>query len=88
MGVLTVLREIHNTTCDVSKDPIEEAENLTGLQRLKMKVIKALCYFAKYMPKTEQARIIHVIIHFPDLIHRWNNVRNYWAYFNERYFYW
>ena len=28
---------------------------------------------------------IHGLLHFPRLIYRWNSVRNYWCFFNERY---
>ena len=30
-------------------------------------------------------RIVHMLMHVPDLIFRWNAVRNMWCFFNERY---
>jgi hypothetical protein len=44
-----------------------------------------VCICERDLPKTEMAcLLLHVLIHFPDLIHRWNHVRNFWTFFGER----
>jgi len=85
MKLLRALREIGRTTCDTANNPATEENNLKALKKMKFRVVEALCDYEKNMPHTELARIIHIIVHFADIIHRWNNVRNFWAFFSERY---
>ena len=47
------------------------AESLTGFERTWPNVLVS-------------GPVLHTLIHYPRLIHRWNSVRNYWCYFNER----
>lgn len=61
-----------------------DSENRQVIDQVKKSVIEALCQVEALFPKTELAVMFHVLIHVPDSIYRWNNVRNFWAFFGER----
>jgi hypothetical protein len=75
------LRLLKSASCDVD-DP--EAEGLLGL--LKSKVINLVCHYERYFPRSEICRVSHFTLHVIDMVHRWNNVRNFWCFLTERYF--
>jgi hypothetical protein len=61
-----------------------ESENRQVIDKVKQTVIEALCVAEAIFPKTELAVMFHVLLHIPDGIYRWNNVRNFWSFFGER----
>ena len=77
--LLELLRLVKTANCDVD-DP--NAEDL--LSSLKGKVIILLCEYERYFPRSEICRVSHILIHVMDMVHRWNNVRNYWCFLTER----
>ena len=48
------------------------------------KMAECLCKFEKGAPQSELCILAHELLHFPDVVYRWNNVRNYWVFFSER----
>ena len=56
-----------------------------SMKALKMKTIERLCWFERYFPLTELAPVVHTLLHVPDAVYRWGSVRNFWAFFNERF---
>jgi hypothetical protein len=61
-----------------------DSENREAIDKVKT-VIEALCVAEAMFPKTELAVMFHVLMHIPDGIYRWNNVRNFWSFFGERF---
>lgn len=61
------------------------SDNREQIDRLKLQVIEALCKCEAELPKTEHAVMFHILMHIPDLMYRWNAVRNFWNFFGERY---
>jgi len=51
---------------------------------LKLDIVKALIALEDCVPMTEAPIVIHIIMHVPDAICRWNSVNNFWAFFTER----
>ena len=89
-AIIHVLREVLDATCDVAGEAsgvtmAEEVENVANLQRMKRRAVLALAKLEKDAPWTELPIILHIIIHLPATISRWNNVRNTWAFHSERY---
>jgi hypothetical protein len=62
-----------------------DSENREAIDKVKKTVIEALCVAEAMFPKTELAVMFHVLMHIPDGIYRWNNVRNFWSFFGERF---
>jgi hypothetical protein len=62
----------------------DEARRKNEMRRLKTKVARLLCAYERGAPLGNLPRIVHLLIHVPDLIFRWNSVRNMWCFFNER----
>ena len=62
------------------------SENRDVIDHVKLQVVEALCYVETYMPNTELPVMMHILLHVPDSIYRWNAVRNFWEFFNERYY--
>lgn len=56
------------------------------IRELKTFVVETLCLYERDFPASELAVSVHAFLHFPEMIMRWGNVRNYWCYFNERCF--
>ena len=54
------------------------------VDRLKLKMVEALVKCESVLPKSELALMLHVLMHVPDIIYRWNAVRNFWCFFGER----
>ena len=46
--------------------------------------IEALCNIERIIPATELSVLLHIMVHVPDMVHRWNSVRNFWCFFGER----
>jgi hypothetical protein len=61
-----------------------DSDNRDDMDKLKLEVTVALCKCEAQMPKTEMAVMFHVLLHVPDAIYKWNNVRNFWSFFGER----
>lgn len=61
-----------------------DSENREEIDKVKLTVIEALCDIEHTLPSTEMAIILHILVHVPDSIYRWNSVRNYWCFFGER----
>jgi hypothetical protein len=78
--LLELLRLLKAASCDVH-DPVAEA----GLGATKEKVTDLVCYFERHFPRTEVSRVTHNMLHVIDMVHRWNNVRNFWCFLTERY---
>ena len=62
-----------------------DSQNRESMDRLKLKVLEALIKCEGLLPTSEAPVMFHVLLHVPDVIHRWNSPRNYWSYFGERY---
>ena len=78
-------------TASSDRDPLvvdwpEEdiARRVEKLRTLKSKIVRLLCIYEKGAPTTNLPKIVHLLLHVPDLIYRWNAVRNMWCFFNER----
>ena len=54
-------------------------------QALTLTAIKTLTLLETVLPLTRFTYLLHVLIHVPEYIHRWNHVRNFWCFFMERY---
>lgn len=61
-----------------------DSENREQIDRVKSEVTEALCLMEEVLPATELAVMLHIMLHVPDAVYRWNSVRNYWSFFGER----
>ncbi len=78
-NLLALLRLLKSAACDV-RDPVAEA----GLAAVKEKVTLLVCEYERRFPRSEVCRVSHIILHVCDIVHRWNNVRNFWCFLTER----
>ena len=62
-----------------------DSESRDDLDKLKLKVVEALVGCEGLFPESELPVMLHVLLHVPDAIYRWNSPRNFWSYFGERY---
>jgi hypothetical protein len=83
-ALIDVLSLLHHVNCDIVTTP-SRAERTKIMKRLKVKIVLALVLFEREFPKTLMVGCLHNLLHVPDAIARWNNVRNFWAFFMERY---
>jgi hypothetical protein len=79
--IMAALRACLHASCDADR-----YEDLTDCPcvALSHKIRRALCIFEREFPRTELAIVFHLIVHIPAAIHRWNSLRNFWAFFSER----
>jgi hypothetical protein len=75
--------DLMGTTCDYNDETAIE-----NLGAMKLRVIRGLCKWARYVPETEHAIIVHEFVHICDCIYKWNSPRNYWAFVTERFVGW
>ena len=78
-----IMKLLLTEVADVADEDNDGAQH-TRAQMLKLRVITALCKFEDEFPNSEMSPVFHTLMHVPDSIYKWNSVRNYWAFFNER----
>ena len=76
--LLAVCNTMLNTTSDHTSD------NRDQIDALKVQVVEALCLCEAVLPITELAVVLHIMLHIPDCMYRWNSIRNFWSFFGER----
>jgi hypothetical protein len=81
---MAVYKDVVEATCPVGDDAKEDATATAAMDALEARVALALAVFAQAVPATERAPIIHIFLHVPATIRRWNSVRNFWCYAIER----
>ena len=93
VALVSIFRLLLNASSD--RDPLVVAFPEDDIVRreeqvrtLKLKIVRLLCAYEKGAPTTNMPRIVHLLLHVPDLIFRWNAVRNMWCFFNERFLGW
>jgi hypothetical protein len=66
-----------------------EVEAQARLAAVKLDITERLCMFECHWPQYMfSGPVVHNLVHFADLVYKWNNVRNYWCFFNERFIGW
>lgn len=83
LALLAMLRKVRDAGADYT-DP----NALLSCRALRTDVAAGLAKFEKDFPPVVHALIVHLIVHIPDCIYRWNSVRNWWAFATERYVEW
>ena len=79
-GVLRSILQYKSTTLQSDTDAQEE------LRRRECEIAASLTAFERHWPSVLMSGpVIHTLVHYPRFVYRWNSVRNYWCYFNERY---
>jgi hypothetical protein len=84
-SLILAMNAILSATADIGTDEVPGDQEIEA-KRLYLQVIEALVLFERDAPETELSMMFHILIHMPDAIHRWGSCRNFWAFFNERYF--
>ena len=64
-----------------------DVEDRGRLDALRMRTIEAVCLFERAAPLVCRALQVHILVHLPNTIHRWNSLKNCWQFFGERYTY-
>ena len=78
-GVLRSILQFKSTTLQPDTDAEEE------VRRRECGIADALTAFERAWPTVLMSGpVVHTLVHYPRFIYRWNSVRNYWCYFNER----
>ena len=78
-----IYRSILAFQCNVKQT---EDEAKLQVSRLEHEISAALVAFERVFPSALlSGPVIHTLVHYPAFMFRWNSVRNYWCYFNERY---
>ena len=88
-ALVCVFRLLLTASCDVDPAVIDWPEDdynrrMVDMRSLKLKIARLLCKYEHGSPASNLPRIVHLLVHVPDLIFRWNAVRNMWCFFNER----
>ena len=79
-GVFRSILQYKSTTLQSETDAQDE------LRSREYKIAAALTGFERHWPSVLMSGpVIHTLVHYPRFVYRWNSVRNYWCYFNERY---
>ena len=89
VALVRALRLAVNATSD--RDPMvtafpedDFARRAQECQELKLKIIGYLCEYENGAASTELPPVLHMLLHVPDAIYRWNSVRSMWVFTNER----
>lgn len=69
-------------TCDVDDTSIDHVREMADKT---IKMTELICTFEKGAPQSELCMLVHELLHVPSAVAWWNNVRNFWVFFSERY---
>jgi hypothetical protein len=83
-AIIDYVYEVLATDCDIITTPSPQARK-RRMQALKRKAVMCLMLVEREFPRTKLVVCFHNLLHFPDMMARWNNPRNFWAFFMERY---
>jgi hypothetical protein len=85
--IIEVIQELHTWIANVDDgETIDAREELEReMIARKTRVAEALVLLENTWPHTEQTISLHQLLHVPEQVYEWNHVRNYWAYWSERY---
>jgi hypothetical protein len=83
-ALLEFMVEVSMATCDIVETP-SARERRRNMKLLKRRAYRVLNLLEREFPRTLLTMCFHNLLHASDMIGRWNNVRNYWAFFMERY---
>jgi hypothetical protein len=83
-SIAAAYRAVVGAECDSSDDQQETEDAEAAIAALDLRVTEAVCQLMNVLPETERASIIHIFMHVPAAIRRWNSVRNFWCYAAER----
>ena len=77
----------HLLCYDIAYDVTDDdgTANRVKMRELRRRCVLALALMDRDVPETEAAIVLHIILHVPETIQRWNSVRNTWAFHPERY---
>jgi hypothetical protein len=90
-GVLEAMHQCLTMHCDAvdsSGLTVSVDSRRRAMGARKIFIVERLCDFEAYFPDSELSPVNHDLIHVPNSVYRWNSVRNFWAFFNERYIKW
>lgn len=76
--------DMYSATSDHSSTMAGEQKRAECTKARELKSIEILCELERVLPCTRFVPTTHNIMHFARSIHRWNGVRNYWAFPMER----
>ncbi len=90
VAIVCAFRLLLSASSDVDPGIVDWPEDdynrrMDDMRILKLKIARLLCRYERGSPASNLPRIVHLLMHVPDLIFRWNAVRNMWCFFNERY---
>lgn len=83
-ALLKILYMILHTTNNVD-GAIPPASATTKFRKFKTEVAETLVLLEATLPAMFFDITLHVLIHLPECIFRWNHVRNYWCFASERF---
>jgi hypothetical protein len=85
--LIQLLQTLHDETSDVSdtEDPDNQEAREERTRRLTQFAVETLCRLETVLPEQKFTPMMHILIHLPLYIQRWNSVRNFWCFFMERY---
>jgi hypothetical protein len=84
-ALFSVVQKLLLTTCNTDGDsPATDKILKRKVSNLQTEVALALSWVERDLPKSMLPYIVHILVHIPKQIYRWNHVRNYWAFFSER----
>jgi hypothetical protein len=81
-AILQVMSMCVKATSDVGQD---DERSLRESRELKYKIVSLMAVYERGFPATEFPPLFHTLVHYPDIIFRWNSTRNYWGFYVERY---
>ena len=79
------MMDMYSATSDRSSTQAGEERRAEITAARELKSVEVLCSLERVLPCTRFVPTTHNIMHFATSIHRWNGVRNYWAFPMERY---
>ena len=85
-SLLKTLQSILAYTCDVTAaGPDDNADGRTR-RTLEKRVWETISLLETVLPiGLVHTPLVHMLVHIPSSVYKWNNVRNFWQFFGERY---
>lgn len=79
-----VMQDILTWNYDAHDDVEAELQAKTILRERHIQVLRVVCQSEKFLPASLFTISFHALLHLPTFSFKWNHVRNFWCFFNER----
>lgn len=84
LGLVRICNKLLNLTSGSLAGDVDDRGDRDMIDLVRVELAESLSLMEAVSPLTDLPVILHILIHTPDTVYRWNGLRNSWSFFAER----